>query len=96
MLGLGELHNKDLEEHYKSKRWMCSERSKLDEEGKDPDPAAGVSILLSPRMTDNILDQGCVVSRIIYVRLVGPVYELFIVVILVYIYVSHKGLKRYN
>jgi len=90
VLGLGELHNKHLEEHYKSKRWICSERSKLDEEGKDPDPAAGVAILLSPRMADRILDQGCVGSRIVYVRLAGPVCKLFIVVV----YIPHKGRKR--
>ena len=41
----------DLEEHYKEKRWICSARSKLTKQGEDPDPAAGVAILLSPRMT---------------------------------------------
>ena len=65
VLGLGELHNKHLEEHYKSKRWICSERSKLDEEGKDPDPAAGVAMLLSPRMADRILEQGHTGARIV-------------------------------
>ena len=39
VLGLGELHNKHLEEHYKEKRWICSERSKLTKQGEDPDPS---------------------------------------------------------
>ena len=51
ILGLGELHNKQLEEHYKhykGKGWICSDRSKSNKDGTDPDPAAGVTILLSP------------------------------------------------
>ena len=66
ILGLGELHNKHLEEHYKSRRWICSERSKLDEDGTDPDPAAGVTIMLSARMADRILGQGCTGARIVF------------------------------
>ena len=89
VLGLGELHNKQLEDHYKEKRWICSERSII-EQGVDTDPAAGVAILLSPRMADRILDKGNVGARIVYVRLQGPVCNLFIVVI----YVPHKGRKR--
>ena len=29
VLGLGELHNKQLEEQYIGKNWICSERSRL-------------------------------------------------------------------
>ena len=54
VLGLGELHNKHLEEQYKEKRWICSQAAK-EKDGKSTDPAAGVAILLSPRMTDRIL-----------------------------------------
>ena len=89
VLGLGELHNKHLEEHYKEKRWICSARSQLTKEGEDPDPAAGVATLLSPRMADRILDQGCVGSRIVHARLTGPVCKLFVVIP----YTPHKGRK---
>ena len=90
MLGLGELHNNHLEEHYKEKRWICSESSKKDKDGKDPDPAAGVAILLSNRMADRILATGCVGSRIVYARLAGPVCNLFIIVT----YIPHRGRKQ--
>ena len=43
VLGLGELHNKHREQHYESKRWICSEQAKPDEQGVNPDPAAGVA-----------------------------------------------------
>ena len=87
VLGLGELHNKHLEEQYKEKRWICSERSKLTKQGEDPDPAAGVAILLSPRMADRILETGNVGARIVHVRLEGSVCNLFVVIP----YISHKG-----
>ena len=87
ILGLGELHNKQLEEHYQGKRWICSDRSKLDKDGTDPDPAAGVAILLSPRVADRVLGQGCVGSRIVWVRIAGPVCNLFIIVV----YIPHRG-----
>ena len=90
VLGLGELHNRHLEEQYKEKRWICNERSKLIKQGEDPDPAAGVVILLSPRMTDRILESGCVGARIAYVLPERPVCDLFVVVP----YIPHKGRKR--
>lgn len=58
-------------------------RKKSDEQGYNPDPAAGVTILLSPRMTDRILDSGCVGSRIVWVRLVGSVCNMFAIVVYV-------------
>ena len=69
MLGLDELHRKHRENQYEEKRWICSERSKKNKQGVDPDPdlAAGVVILLSPRMADRILDQGSEGTRIVYV-----------------------------
>ena len=90
ILGLGELHNKQLEEHYKEKRWICSDRSELNDDGIDPDPAAGVAILLSPRMANRILSSGCVGARIVWVRLAGSVCNLFIIVV----YVPHRGRTR--
>ena len=86
-MGLGELHNKHLEERYISRQWICSERSKLDEEGNDTDPAAGVAIWLSSRMADRVLDSGCEGARIVWVRLAGPVCNMFIIVV----YVPHRG-----
>ena len=44
ILGLGELHNKHLEKQYEAKGWICSEASKKDKQGVNPDPAAGVTI----------------------------------------------------
>ena len=87
ILGLGELHNKHLEERYISRQWICSERSELDEEGNDTDPAAGVTIWLSSRMADRVLDSGCEGARIVWVRLAGPVCNMFIIVV----YVPHRG-----
>ena len=89
-MGLGELHNKHLEEQYEEKGWICSEASKKDKQGVNPDPAAGVAILLSPRMADRILEAGCVGARIAYVLLEGPVCDLFIAVP----YIPHKGRKK--
>ena len=66
---------------------MTSDRSELDDDGTDPDPAAGVAILLSPRMADMILGSGRVGARIAWVRLAGPVCNLFVIVV----YVSHRG-----
>ena len=62
----------------------------MDEQGRDPDPAAGVAIMLSPRMADRILDSGCVGSRIAWTRLAGPVCNMFIIVT----YVPHRGRVR--
>ena len=49
------------------KRFMCRDRSKLDDDGVDPDPVTVVTTLLSPRMTDRILGSGCVGARIAWV-----------------------------
>ena len=87
ILGLGELHNKHLEERYKCKQWICSEKSEVDEKGNDPDPAAGVAMWLSARMTDRILDVGYIGSRIVYARLAGPVCNLFAIMT----YIPHRG-----
>ena len=46
-----------------------------------------MAILLSPRMADRILGSGCVGARIVWVRLAGPVCNLFIIVS----YIPHRG-----
>ena len=66
VLGLGELHNKHCDKLYEGKRLICSERAEPDELGVNPDPAAGVAILLSSRMADRLLDSGCVGTRVAY------------------------------
>ena len=56
-------------------------------EGKSTDPAAGVAIMLSNRMADKLLDEGHVGTRIAWVRLKGPVCNIFYIVA----YIPHKG-----
>ena len=87
ILGLAELHNNQTNDNYKGRNWICSERSAVDEQGYDADPAAGVAILLSPRFAERILDSGWEGSRIVWARLAGPVCNLFVVVT----YIPHRG-----
>ena len=54
------------------------------------DPVTGVTILLSQGMTSNVLIIGHVRSRIAWVRIVGPISNLFVVVV----YIPHKGRKK--
>ena len=54
ILGLVELHNAHTKRQYESKGWICSETAQI-KDGKSVDPAAGVTIMLSPRMTSKIL-----------------------------------------
>ena len=86
VLGLPELHNVQNKKLWQSKTWITSEDSRVDEQGKNTDPAAGVAILLSQRFSKKILAQGAVESRIVWVRLDGPVCPLFVVCA----YVPHK------
>ena len=57
---------------------------------ENTDPAAGVSIMLSARMTDKVIDQGHVGSRIEWVRIAVPVCNIFFITV----YVPHKGSKN--
>ena len=82
--------NKQAKEEYAEKRWICSELSEQGEDGKNEDPAAGVAILLSHRMADRILGSGSEGTRIAWVRLAGPVCNLFVIVT----YVPHRGRKK--
>ena len=71
------------------KFWITSADAEVNDEGKCADPAAGVVILLSQRFTSKILAQGYVGSRIVWVRLDGPVCPLFVVCA----YIPHKYKK---
>ena len=66
---------------------MCSVQAEINEHGKNSDPEAGVLIILSPRMTDKVIGEGHVGTRITWVRISGPVYNIFYVVV----YTPHKG-----
>ena len=88
ILGLTELHNEQAKEQYKHKTWIHSAPAAVDAHGKCSDPAAGVAIMLSPRMAEKILDTGHVGTRIAWVRLKGPVCNLFYIV--AYIYTSQR------
>ena len=57
-------------------------------DGQNTDPVAGVSILLSRRASSNVLGRGHVDTRIDWVRLAGPICNLFLVVV---VYIPHKG-----
>ena len=85
ILALTELHN--AQEKYEGRRWVCSASAGTDKKGKSSDPAAGVAIMLSPRIADKVLDSGHVGTRIAWVRIAGPVCNIFFIVT----YIPHKG-----
>ena len=87
VLGLGELHNVQVKKQFQDRRWICSAAAEKNKSGKCSDPAAGVAILLSNRMADKVIDSGHVGTRIAWVRLAGPVCNIFFIVA----YVPHKG-----
>ena len=89
ILGVTELHNSQNKSTWKSRRWITSEDAEVDEQGKSSDPTAGVVILLSKNFTSNVLSQGSVGSRIVWVRLEGPICPLFVVCV----YIPHKYKK---
>ena len=86
VLGLTELHNIQNKKAWKKRYWITSEDSKVDEDGNCVDPASGVGILLSQRFSSKILAQGSVDTRIVWVRLDGPVCPLFVICV----YIPHK------
>ena len=73
VLGLPEMHNTHNRKLWRSKYWITSEDAELNDQGKNTDSASGVAILLSKRFADKILAQGSVGSRIVWVRIDGPV-----------------------
>ena len=86
ILGLTELHNLQEQKRFQGRTWVHSAPAPK-KEGKSTDPAAGVAIMLSNRMADKLLDEGHVGTRIAWVRLKGPVCNIFFIVV----YVPHKG-----
>ena len=53
-------------------------------------PATGVAILISPRMTEKVIGEGYMGTRIVWVRIAGPVCNIFYVVV----YIPHKGRRQ--
>ena len=86
ILGLPELHNAHNSKKWRGKHWITSEDAQIDEQGQNLDPASGVGIMLSQRFAKKVLAKGDVGSRIVWVRLEGPVCTLFVVCA----YVPHK------
>ena len=86
ILGLGELHGVQCKDQFQGRTWICSQEAEI-KNGKCTDPAAGVAILLSDRMVKKVLSSGCVGSRIVWVRIAGPICNLFVIVV----YIPHKG-----
>ena len=89
VLALTELHNLQ-NKIPDSKLWITSEVAEKfksgPKQGKCSDPATGVAIMLSPRMSQHFKDAGNVGTRIAWVRLAGPVCNIFIVTV----YIPHK------
>ena len=84
-----ELHDRqNIFEH--SKTWIPSACAGNFEsgpkQGKYIDPAAGVAILLSAQMEQYYRDSGHVGARIAWVRIAGPVCNIFFVTV----YMPHK------
>ena len=67
LLGLGELHNKQGEKRYQGRLWQGSELSEKDEDGNYKDKAAGVAIMISPRIVDKVIDKSSEGTRIAWV-----------------------------
>ena len=86
-LGLTELHNVQAQKRFQGRTWVHSAPAGNDENGKNPDPAAGVAIMLSNRMANKVISSGHVGTRIAWVRIAGPVCNIFFVVV----YIPHKG-----
>ena len=86
IIGLTELHNNQAKPQFEGKRWICSELAE-EVNDKSTDPAAGVVIMLSARMADKVMSEGHVGTRIAWVRIKGPVCNIFFIVV----YIPHKG-----
>ena len=63
--------------------WICSQGAK-EKDGKSTDPTAGVAILLSQKMINRVMRRGWVGTRIVWVRIEGPVCNLFVIVTYIY------------
>ena len=89
VLGLTELHNSHNKKLSHGKHWIISEDAEIDDQGKNLDPSFGLGILLSKRFANKVLSQGSMGSRVVWVRIDGPVCPLFTVCA----YVPHKFKK---
>ena len=58
ILGLTELHNIQAQKRFQGKTWVHSAPSEIEENGKNPDPATGVVIMLSNRMVNKMISSG--------------------------------------
>ena len=56
LLGLTELHNIQTRTRFQNRTWIHIAPTTI-KEGKIMDPTAGVTIILSNRMTDKLLDE---------------------------------------
>ena len=81
ILGLTELHNTQAKKQYQGRRWVCSAHAETKDDGKNSDPAAGVAIMLSDRIANKVIDEGHVGTRIAWVRIQGPVCNIFYIVV---------------
>ena len=90
VLGLTELHNLQNEDKYLSTLFITAPNAKIGKDGKSTDPAAGVAIMLSAKMRDKIHKSGSIGSRIVWVRLQGPICPIFFIVT----YIPHKYRKE--
>ena len=75
------MHNVQEQKRFQSRDWIHSVPAEK-KGGKITDPVAGVAISLSDRMTDKLLDEGHVGTRIAWVRLKGPVCNIIIMYLL--------------
>ena len=82
ILGLTELHNQHTKQQFQGRKWIHSAQ-----ETGNTDPAAGVAIMLSDKIADKVIDQGHVGTRIVWVRIAGPVCNIFFITV----YIPHKG-----
>ena len=84
MLALTELHNRQSLFKY-NKTWIpfvcVGNFESGSKKGKCLDPAVGVVILFSERMEKHHRDSGHVGTRIVWVRITDPVYNVFFVVV---------------
>ena len=93
VLALTELWHNQSKFQTKDKSFIISE-PKLVKKGKrkgqvrfPEDRAAGVAIMLSKRATEKVKDFGSEGERVCYVRLKGPVTNIFVIAV----YVPHRG-----
>ena len=92
ILGLTEFHNIQAQKRFQSRTWVHSAPAPM-KGGKSTDPATGVTIMLSNRMADKLLDEGHVGTRITWSRIKGPVCNIFL---LSYTYHIKAGQPRHT